>query len=250
MAHQAHEDYHHGMKKPLIGIAGNILVMETGSMPGLMRDYVNHDYSVSVIRAGGIPIIIPPLSDREDILSVLQHIDGLILSGGYDIAPDLYGEEPQLGLGFTMRIVDLFYIEMIQEALAMRLPMLGICKGMQAMKEKYEKGIYGKCIRYGCHGVNLIPMGTTFTLRRHSAKLYCPKCCDIYRAPDNIILDGAHFGPAFPHMFLFEYKQFDKSKEFEPFEIKAFGFKIHKGPNYRFPAHSKNKYEQETPEIE
>ena len=123
-------------------------------------------------------------------------------------------------------------------------------KGMQAMKEKYEKGIYGKCIRYGCHGVNLIPMGTTFTLRRHSAKLYCPKCCDIYRAPDNIILDGAHFGPAFPHMFLFEYKQFDKSKEFEPFEIKAFGFKIHKGPNYRFPAHSKNKYEQETPEIE
>ena len=85
------------MKKPLIGIAGNILVMETGSMPGLMRDYVNHDYSVSVIRAGGIPIIIPPLSDREDILSVLQHIDGLILSGGYDIAPDLYGEEPQLG---------------------------------------------------------------------------------------------------------------------------------------------------------
>ena len=133
MAHQAHEDYHHGMKKPLIGIAGNILVMETGSMPGLMRDYVNHDYSVSVIRAGGIPIIIPPLSDREDILSVLQHIDGLILSGGYDIAPDLYGEEPQLGLGFTMRIVDLFYIEMIQKALAMRLPMLGICKGMQAM---------------------------------------------------------------------------------------------------------------------
>ena len=121
------------MKKPLIGIAGNILAMETGSMPGLMRDYVNHDYSVSVARAGGIPLIIPPLSGREDILSVLQHVDGLILSGGYDIAPDLYGEEPQPGLGVTMRSVDLFYMEMIREAHAKGLPMLGICKGMQAM---------------------------------------------------------------------------------------------------------------------
>ena len=119
-------------------------------------------------------------------------------------------------------------------------------KGMQAMKEKYERGIFGKCIRYGCHGTNLLPMGTTFTIRRHSAKLFCPKCCDIYRAPPQIILDG----PAFPHMFICEYSNFDKSKEFEPFEMKAFGFKIHRSPHSRYPVHSKNKYENENPEAE
>ncbi|OHT03004.1 Casein kinase II regulatory subunit family protein [Tritrichomonas foetus] len=122
-------------------------------------------------------------------------------------------------------------------------------KGMAAMKDKYEKGIYGKCIRYGCSGTHLLPMGTTFTLRRHSAKLFCPKCNDIYRAPDSIVLDGAHFGPAFPHMFLYEYKQFDKTAEFEPFEIKAFGFKIHRNPHSRFPVHMKNRYDQENPEM-
>ena len=121
-------------------------------------------------------------------------------------------------------------------------------KGMSAMKDKYEKGVFGKCIRYECHGTNLLPMGTTFTLRRHSTKLFCPKCCDIYRAPDSIVLDGAHFGPAFPHMFLSEYSQFDKSSEFVPFEVKAFGFKIHRNPHSRYPVHNKNKYEQENPE--
>ena len=123
-------------------------------------------------------------------------------------------------------------------------------RGLSAMKEKYEKGLFGKCIRYGCHGTNLLPMGTTFTLRRHSAKLFCPKCCDIYRAPSPIVLDGAHFGPAFPHIFLCEYDQYDKSSEFEPFEIKAFGFKIHRSVNSRFPVHCKNKFENENPEIQ
>ena len=121
-------------------------------------------------------------------------------------------------------------------------------KGMSLMKEKYEKGVYGQCQRYACNGTHLLPMGTTFTIRRHSTKLFCPKCCDIYRAPSLIVLDGAHFGPAFPHMFLSEYTQFDRSKDFKPFEIKAFGFKIHRTPKSRFLVHDSNKYEEETPQ--
>lgn len=121
-------------------------------------------------------------------------------------------------------------------------------KGMSLMKEKYEKGIFGKCPRYECHGTNMLPMGTTFTVRRHSTKLFCPNCYDIYRAPPNIILDGAHFGPAFPHMFLCDFQKFDKSKDFKPFELKAFGFKVHRKENSRYLVHSKNKYEEEIPD--
>jgi casein kinase II subunit beta len=87
-------------------------------------------------------------------------------------------------------------------------------------------------------------MGTTFVLRRHSAKLYCPSCCDIYRPPPAVTLDGAHFGPAFPHMFLFEFAQFDKSAQFKAFEMKAFGFKIHQ--TGRKSVHATNRHEVET----
>jgi casein kinase II subunit beta len=115
---------------------------------------------------------------------------------------------------------------------------------MALMKVKYESGIYGTCPRFLCHGTKLMPVGTTLTLRRHSAKLYCPNCCDIYRPPAAVTLDGAHFGPAFPHMFLFEYGQFDKSREFKPFEMRAFGFKVRKPPGRT--VHESNQHEYET----
>ena len=121
-------------------------------------------------------------------------------------------------------------------------------RGMAQMKEKYEQGVFGKCPRFGCHGTKVIPMGQTLTYRRHSAKLFCPKCYDIYRAPPEFVIDGAYFGPAFPHMFLSEYGQFDKHKDFKPFEAKAFGFKIHKSPHSPFKVHDSNKYEVENPD--
>ena len=116
-------------------------------------------------------------------------------------------------------------------------------KGMELMKEKYEKGFFGKCPRTLCDGCNLIPIGTTLVLRRHSVKLFCPKCYDIYRAPPYPIIDGGFFGPAFPHMFLCEYTTFNKSHLFIPFIQKAFGFKIRKDNNSRKPIHNRNNYE-------
>jgi casein kinase II subunit beta len=116
-------------------------------------------------------------------------------------------------------------------------------KGMALVKAKYEAGVYGKCPRFLCGETPLLPMGTTLALRRHSAKLFCPTCCDIYRPPPDITLDGAHFGPAFPHMFLFEYKQFDRSEQFKAFEMKVFGFKVHQVG--AIGAHATNRHEVE-----
>jgi casein kinase II subunit beta len=117
-------------------------------------------------------------------------------------------------------------------------------RGMALMRAKYESGIYGVCPRFLCQGTKLLPMGTTLAIRRHSAKLYCPMCCDIYRPPADVTLDGAHFGPAFPHMFLFEYAQLDKSRDFKPFVMRAFGFIIRKPPG--ITVHDSNRHENET----
>jgi casein kinase II subunit beta len=118
-------------------------------------------------------------------------------------------------------------------------------KGMSAMREKYERGLFGECPRFGCKGIRLLPIGTTLVPRRHSVKLYCPCCCDVYRAPPAFANDGAHFGPAFPHMFLFEYSQYDVSKEFHPVERTAFGFRVRQPPKSRPNIHATNTHETE-----
>ena len=99
-------------------------------------------------------------------------------------------------------------------------------RGMEQMKQKYDQKLFGTCPRVNCNGTPLLPMGTTFSLRRHSVKLFCPCCKDIYKAPPYPVIDGAYFGPAFPHMFLSEYIKCDKTHEFKPFIQMAFGFKI------------------------
>ena len=129
--------------KPLIGITGNIHIMnEKDNIPGLQRDYVNRSYALSVKMSGGIPLIIPAMEDEEGLRSILGRIDGLILSGGYDIAPDLYGEEPRASLGYTMRDVDMFYLSAIRTACSMDLPLFGICKGHQAINVAFGGTLY------------------------------------------------------------------------------------------------------------
>jgi casein kinase II subunit beta len=118
-------------------------------------------------------------------------------------------------------------------------------RGMSLMKEKYDAGIFGQCPRFSCNGTKMLPMGTTLIPRRHSVKLFCPTCCDIYRCPPDRSIDGAHFGPAFPHMFLFEYSECDKCREFKPFERMAFGFKVRSARQSRALPHATNVHDVE-----
>ena len=82
------------MKKPYIGISGSILLGSAGSDVDLPRSYVNLDYTRSIEEAGGIPIIIPFTTNLEIIQDTVAHLDGLLLSGGHDVYPLHYGEEP------------------------------------------------------------------------------------------------------------------------------------------------------------
>lgn len=120
-------------KKPIIGISGSIIVDQGGMFPGYERAYVNYDYVNSVVLAGGTPVIMPMVYDEETVRRQLESVDGLILSGGHDVNPLLYGEEPNGKLGGILPKRDSFDYMLIKVAMEMKKPILGICRGHQIL---------------------------------------------------------------------------------------------------------------------
>ncbi|WP_160679532.1 gamma-glutamyl-gamma-aminobutyrate hydrolase family protein [Clostridium sp. C8-1-8] len=120
-------------KKPVIGIMGNLLPIESGAFLGSERVYVTDAYVDSIVRAGGAPIVIPPILDKEALDIILTQVDGILLSGGYDVDPFLYGEEPKQKIGYVHRAVDDATIEVIKDSYDSGKPIFGICKGIQIL---------------------------------------------------------------------------------------------------------------------
>ena len=118
-------------KRAIIGISSSIIVDNSGSFAGYKRAYVNKDYVDAVIRAGGVPLIIPFSTDKEVIISQAQLIDGLILSGGHDINPYNYGQEPSQKIGETFPERDTYEMILLEESKKRNIPILGICRGFQ-----------------------------------------------------------------------------------------------------------------------
>lgn len=129
--------------KPIIALAGNLLLSpDTGFFKGDLYSYVNNDYVQAIIKAGGIPIVIPVQSCKDDIIEIIKKADKVILTGGYDVDPLLYGENPIPELGMTMRNVDEFYFKVIQACDQLNKPLLGICKGIQALNVAFKGTLY------------------------------------------------------------------------------------------------------------
>lgn len=103
-------------RRPIIGISSSVIVDEAGSFAGYKRAYVNKDYVDAVVRAGGVPLIMPFTTDKEVIISQAQLIDGLILSGGHDISPYNYGQEPNPKLGETFPERDTYDMLLLEES--------------------------------------------------------------------------------------------------------------------------------------
>ena len=111
-------------RKPVIGITGNY---------GELTCKLAEGYYKSVCKAGGVPVIIPPLANTDVIINTLEHIDGLILSGGGDYDPHYAGEEPHPKLGTINTERDLPELLITQLAYNRQIPILGICRGIQTL---------------------------------------------------------------------------------------------------------------------
>lgn len=125
------------MNKPVIGISTSTIVDGGGMFPGYHRTYVNEDYINSVISGGGIPMMIP-LSNNEEVLKAqLSLCDGLIISGGHDVYPLNYGQEPRQALGDVYPERDTYEYTLLELAEAQNIPVMGICRGLQIINTFY-----------------------------------------------------------------------------------------------------------------
>lgn len=111
-------------QRPVIGITGNY---------GEQTCKLGEGYYKQIIKAGGTPLVIPPVADEDFILSTLNRIDALLLSGGADINPLYCGEEPVSQLGGINAERDLPELLLCQLAANRQMPILGICRGIQTM---------------------------------------------------------------------------------------------------------------------
>lgn len=130
------------MKKPIIGISGCIMLEEGGPFPGYELAYLNDGYVQSVLLGGGIPVILPVNEDPEVIEAQLCLVDGLIVSGGQDVDPVFYGEDPQWKLGGIYPKRDRFDEILIRKAMEKKIPLLGICRGMQLLNVIHGGSLY------------------------------------------------------------------------------------------------------------
>lgn len=114
---------------------------ESGHRPviGITANYVDGDatlrdrYYSQVVRAGGIPVIIPPVDDKDVIVNTLDHIDALLLTGGGDHNPLWFGQEPSPLLHSINATRDLPELLITRLAFNRQIPMLGICRGLQTL---------------------------------------------------------------------------------------------------------------------
>ena len=121
---KAYTTFPEAQQKPVIGITGNY---------GELTCKIGEGYYKSVWKAGGVPVIIPPLRDTDSIINTLEHIDGLLLSGGADFNPLYAGEEPDKRLSGINSERDLPELLITQLAYNRQIPILGICRGIQTL---------------------------------------------------------------------------------------------------------------------
>jgi len=120
-------------KFPIIGISANLLTIESGNFLGLERTVVVHDYIEAIRLSGGIPIVLPIVEGEKIIEKQMALIDGLLLSGGYDVSPLFYNEEPKRDLEAIRPDRDLYEIQLIEIAKRQQKPIFGICRGLQIL---------------------------------------------------------------------------------------------------------------------
>jgi len=124
-----------GQLKPIIGISSTSGEGNSTSVP--------LTYVESVIREGGVPMVLPITHDHELLNRMLDNIDALILTGGEDVDPlKWYGEEPLPALGGIAPERDSFDVALARLAVLRGLPLLGICRGHQVINVAFGGTLY------------------------------------------------------------------------------------------------------------
>ena len=120
------------MPAPLIGLT----TYREEAAWGVWRqraDVLPTQYAAAVETTGGVPVLLPPVGQAGAADAVVARLDGLVISGGADVDPDRYGEEPHPRTAGWRPDRDAWESALLDAADAAGLPVLGVCRGMQVM---------------------------------------------------------------------------------------------------------------------
>ncbi len=116
--------------RPVIGITTYVTQAQWGNWD-VEAALVPAAYVQAVERAGGRPVLIPP--SQDGIAETLDAVDGLLFSGGSDLDPDLYEQEPHNETVGVVRERDRAELALLEAALARDMPVLAVCRGSQVL---------------------------------------------------------------------------------------------------------------------
>jgi putative glutamine amidotransferase len=139
---------------PVIGISSETL--PSAYLPGFIPDYHGQikQYHEAVLRAGGAPVILPHIvpdqSNRQSLEAMYAVLDGVLLPGGYDISPRIYGGVEDLPTGdVPVEEQDAFEEWLAKRALEDGKPILGICRGMHMINAVLGGSLYQDLAKLG-----------------------------------------------------------------------------------------------------
>ena len=127
--------------KPIIGISGTQLLSPTSEFEGTLVAYTPQYYIDVVQDVGATPVMLP-VGTTEDAKNLVALIDALILTGGHDVDPELYGEEPHRNLTLTFPKRDAFDLALYAAAIEKGIPVLGVCRGLQVINVYHGGSLY------------------------------------------------------------------------------------------------------------
>lgn len=119
------------MTKPFIAIPGRISPEATGQRSEVAVSRMT--YIDAIRRAGGIPIVIPPSTDEDEIHASINACAGVLLLGGGDVNPVQYGHAERAQLYGVNDLIDEFELIAVRHALATSQPILAVCRGLQIL---------------------------------------------------------------------------------------------------------------------
>jgi putative glutamine amidotransferase len=121
------------MTPPIIGVCTAFEIAQWGFWKQEAA-IVPSTYINKIRLAGGMPIgLIPDERAAEDPAMIIDRLDGLLLIGGVDVEPELYGEDRTERTEATEPRRDLFELSLVRSAMARDIPILGVCRGMQIL---------------------------------------------------------------------------------------------------------------------
>jgi putative glutamine amidotransferase len=115
--------------RPRIGLTASVMPTRLGTR----RTFLNEPYIAAIQEAGGVPLLVTPAHAGPPLRALFELLDGLVLTGGEDVAPERYGEEV---LRPNVEVVperDALEFTLLEWALAEDLPVLAICRGVQVL---------------------------------------------------------------------------------------------------------------------